>query len=164
MFHGLYHATFEEKEHRFKLPKELADQVYDRELEFLILTFWHSGALVLLPVPAWKKLQKALLNEFGDDPLSKSKVHRLFISPATMVPVQAHGKIPLPQGFVRIWKKQPENDIILIGMPYGIEVWQRQSFETWQNQSRIDIDPAAEALLHKILGSWNTEISNVLTE
>lgn len=144
MFMGEYQHTIDAKGRLF-MPAKLREALGDK----FVATKGLDGCLFVYHPEEWSKLEekmKAL-------PFTRSDARafqRFFFAGATECEVDKQGRILIP-GHLRDFAAL-EKDVIIIGVSTRIEIWNKQAWEAYNQETAANFEQVAEKLVDFDLG------------
>ncbi len=143
MFYGEYHHILDEKG-RFILPARFRQQISRQDVRSMFLTRGLDRCLFLFTDEEWHRQEK----RFKALPLTSSEArrfNRLYFSGAVEVEVNPRGRILVPQ-YLREYANI-EKEIVAVGVSNRIEIWAKDSWESFYSGSVDDFERIAEGIL-----------------
>ena len=122
MLLGTYQVKFAAG-HRIAIPAPLRKDLG----ETLIIARWYEGCLVLLGRESWEALYKRLTGEGNLIITPVRQTERFVMGAAYEVPVDAQGRIVVPQPLLDYARLGEE--IYLIGLGEKVEIWDKKAWE-----------------------------------
>ena len=143
MFYGEYEHTIDRKG-RLIIPAKFRDALKASENKTLFLTRGLDGCLFLFPESEWRTAE----NRFKQVPFTKGegrKFNRLFFSGASEVEMDSLGRLLVPKNlkdFAHI-----REDVVIVGVSNRVEVWAKEKWLEFYNNSRQSFEELAEKVL-----------------
>jgi MraZ protein len=140
LFLGQYEHGLDDKNRLF-LPARFRDK--NKGPDF-IMTQGLEGCLSLYPPSAWQSLAAKLDHLPLANKIEERAFKRLLLSAASEVEVDSQGRILIPQllkDYARI-----QRDAVVIGVLQHIEIWAKERWELYRQQSRDTFEKAASQL------------------
>lgn len=145
MFYGQYEHSIDNKG-RLIVPSKFRDAFKEYDIEKLYITTGLDKCLFLFTESEWKSQE----SKFKSMPLTKSdsrKFNRLYFSGATQIEHDKQGRILIPKylkDFAGI-----KRDVMIIGVSNRIEIWSRESWQSYYGSSKESFEEIAEKLMEE---------------
>jgi len=138
---GTHHRTLDEK-HRVAIPKPLRDAFNSADSKTLFLAPSTDGAVAVYPEVAFRALADRLA---GVSPTAKQvrEYARLFFARAASSTLDKQGRLRIPSDLVELAKLNGE--LVLLGLQDHVEIWPKESWETYVSERTSRYDEIAEA-------------------
>lgn len=143
MFYGEHEHTIDNKG-RIIIPSRFRDALKEYDIQKLYVTRGLDKCLFLFTENEWKSQE----SKFRSMPFTRSesrKFNRLYFSGAIQIECDKQGRILVPKylkDFAGI-----KRDIVLIGVSNRIEVWARESWQAYYNNSKEAFEEIAEKMM-----------------
>lgn len=142
MWYGEYIHTLDEKE-RFILPAKFREKIKTLKQKKFYITRGLDGCLFLFHHETWEKLEEKLKSLSFAKQQSRS-FNRLYFSGAQEIDLDTQGRVTIPVYLKEFAKVQKE--IVIIGVADRIEIWSRESWNSFYQENRKKFEAAAENL------------------
>ena len=145
MFYGEYHHSLDNKD-RVIIPSKFRDIFKENYSEKLFLTRGLDTCLFLFTEEAWKNHEK----EYSAQPFtSRDNRHfsRFFFSGAADLTLGRQGRILIPSNLKK--DANIKQDIVIIGISSRIEIWAKEEWGKFYEESVKDYEEVAERLFNK---------------
>lgn len=141
MFFGRYFITLDDKG-RIKIPAPFKKYL-DREEEDTIVLTNFGSCIRAYPEKEWKTLRA---NAKDQPALQENKLasERLFFSSANMVNLDKQGRLLVPNSLRA--ETGLKEDIVLLGIDYRFEVWDKAQWDAYQKTSQEKREDIFEGL------------------
>ncbi len=143
---GEYVCTLDTKG-RFLLPSALRKQLPEGEQKHFVLNKGLDNCLVLYPQKVWEteltKIQTLNMYETKNRTFA-----RVFLSGANEVSVDSSDRILINKDLMG--KVSLNKEIVLLAQLDRIEIWDRQTYNTWLDNPEIDMATLAEEVMGKL--------------
>lgn len=142
-FYGTYAYTLDDKG-RLRVPSKLRECISQSPSDPLIITQGLDQCLFVYPLEEWK----SIVVKLAEPSFTKSnsrRFNRMFFAGASECPIDNAGRIAVPQvlrdyaGILR--------EVIIIGVYNRIEIWAKEVWESYRDESRKCFEEIAEQLL-----------------
>lgn len=143
MFYGEYEHTIDRKG-RLIIPSKFRSALKDQHVKSLFLTRGLDGCLFLFPEAEWRLAE----SRFKQIPFTKGegrKFNRLFFSGAAEVTVDGLGRLLVPKTLKEF--AQIKQDVIVVGVSNRIEVWAKEKWHAFYENSRQSFEEVAERVM-----------------
>ena len=143
MFYGEYDHTIDRKG-RLIVPAKCRQAMKDHDVKSLFLTRGLDGCLFLFPESEWRIAE----NRLKQVPFTKGegrKFNRIFFSGATEVVVDGLGRILIPKSLKEY--AQIKEAVVVVGVLNRMEVWAKEQWRTFYEQSRQSFEEIAERVM-----------------
>lgn len=143
MFYGEHEHTIDKKG-RIIIPSTFRDSFKEYDIERLYITRGLDKCLFIFTESEWKSQE----SKFKAIPFTKSearKFNRLYFSGASQMDFDRQGRVLIPKylkDFAGIKK-----DVMIIGVSNRIEIWARETWEGYYNNSKESFEDIAEKLM-----------------
>ena len=137
MFMGEYHHTIDEKG-RITIPSKIREQLgHD-----FIITRGLDKCLFIYPKVEWENV----INKYRELPNTKDARNfmRFFLSGATTNEFDKQGRISIPSPLTDY--AHLEKECVVIGVNDRIEIWSKEAFDNYLNESIDNVSEIAEHL------------------
>jgi len=143
MFYGEY-EHFLDKKGRIIIPSKFRQAMKDHYIEKFYLTRGLDTCLFMFPEDEWKSQE----SKFRAIPFTKRdgrKFNRLFFSGAVDIVPDKQGRLIIP----RYLKEYAhiKKDVIIVGVSNRVEIWAREMWEDFYNNSKESFEDIAEKLI-----------------
>lgn len=136
---GTYQRTLDEK-FRLAVPKRLREQFSGKTPTSLYVAPGTERSLAVYSPSAFEKLADRL-EQRTTNPAEVRNYLRLFYARAEQVPIDAQGRIRIPERLVEY--AQIAHDVVLLGVHDHAEIWKRQLWEQFFNEHISEFDTMA---------------------
>ena len=143
MFYGEYEHTIDRKG-RLIVPAKFRQALKDQKITSLFLTRGLDGCLFLFPESEWRVAE----SRFKQIPFTKGegrKFNRLFFSGATEMIVDGLGRLLIPKPLKEF--AQIKQDVIVVGVSSRMEVWAKERWQAFYDNSRQSFEEIAERVM-----------------
>lgn len=127
MFRGINNLNLDAKG-RMAVPARYRDRLMESGEGSLVVTVDRDGCLLIYPLPAWERIEEALMARPNMDKQVR-RLQRLLLGHATECELDTQGRILLPtplREFAHLEKKA-----VLVGQGNKLELWDEA---TWMQQ------------------------------
>lgn len=138
---GTYERNLDEK-YRLAVPKRLREQFGDPDLASLYVAPGTETSLTLYTPAAFDELATKLAAR-STNRIEVRNYLRLFYARAEKVPLDAQGRIRLPERLVEFARLR--KDIVLLGVHDHCEIWDKQLWDEFLNGHATGFDDLATA-------------------
>lgn len=137
MFMGEFHHTIDSKG-RIIVPAKLRENLGEQ----FIVTRGLEGCLFIYPKNEWEHI----INKYKELPDTKDRRYfmRIFLSGATICELDKQGRINIPAPLVQYSKLI--KDCLIIGVDERLEIWSKESWETFINENEDNLSDIADNL------------------
>jgi MraZ protein len=138
MLIGQYEGKVAEK-HQASLPKRFREELGEQ----LIITKGFENSLIIVSEANWKTL---LEGTEGKPFTNKStrEMQRFLLGNANYIELDAKGRFVLPE-YLRTFA-HIETDIVFVGIQRFVEIWDRKTWDAYQEELSSKIESVAEKL------------------
>ena len=143
MFYGEYEHTIDRKG-RVIVPAKFRQALKEQNAKTLFLTRGLDGCLFLFPESEWRTAE----NRFKQIPFTKGegrKFNRLFFSGASEVSIDGLGRLLVPKSLKEF--AQIKQDVIIVGVSSRMEVWAKEKWQAFYENSRQSFEEVAERVM-----------------
>ena len=143
MFYGEYEHAIDSKG-RLIIPSKFREALKSQHAQTLFLTRGLDGCLFIFPESEWRLAEA----RFKQIPFTKSegrKFNRLFFSGASEAVPDGLGRILLPKALKDF--AEIDTDVMIIGVSNRIEIWAKNRWKEFYNNSRQGFEELAEKVL-----------------
>ena len=143
MFYGEYEHSIDKKG-RLIIPSKFRDSFKEYDIEKLYVTRGLDKCLFMFTESEWKTQE----SKFKAVPFTKSearKFNRIYFAGAVQIECDKQGRILIPKylkDFAGI-----KRDVMIIGVSNRIEVWARDAWQSYYNNSKESFEDIAERLM-----------------
>ena len=143
MFYGEYEHSIDKKG-RLIVPSKFRDSFKEYDIEKLYVTRGLDKCLFMFTESEWKTQE----SKFKAVPFTKSearKFNRIYFAGAVQIECDKQGRILIPKylkDFAGI-----KRDVMIIGVSNRIEVWARDAWQSYYNNSKESFEDIAERLM-----------------
>ena len=143
MFYGEYEHSIDKKG-RLIVPSKFRDSFKEYDIEKLYVTRGLDKCLFMFTENEWKTQE----SKFKAVPFTKSearKFNRIYFAGAVQIECDKQGRILIPKylkDFAGI-----KRDVMIIGVSNRIEVWAREAWQAYYNNSKESFEDIAERLM-----------------
>ncbi|MCI6626853.1 MAG: division/cell wall cluster transcriptional repressor MraZ [Tenericutes bacterium] len=138
MFMGEYHHNIDDK-NRLIMPSKLREDLGDS----FIVTRGIDACLFVYPKNTWNNLTNKL-NELSFTKKDVRSFQRFFLSAATECEFDKQGRISIPSPLTDY--AHLEKECVVIGVNDRIEIWSKEAFNNYLNESIDNVSEIAEHL------------------
>ena len=138
MFMGEYHHNIDEKS-RIIMPSKFR---YDLG-ETFVITRWIDSCLFVYPKETWNNITNKL-NELSFTKKDVRSFQRFFLSAATICEFDKQGRINISSPLASYANLTKE--CVIIGVNDRIEIWSKENFDKFLNESMENVTEIAEHL------------------
>lgn len=139
MFMGEYQHSVDMKG-RLIIPAKFRDELLDG----FVITRGLDNCIFGYPMHEWRKLEDKL----KDLPMTKKDTRafaRFFFSGATEVDIDKQGRINIPSMLMQY--ANLTKDCVIIGVSSRIEIWAKESWESYYEESESSFNEIAENII-----------------
>lgn len=143
MFYGEYEHSLDKK-NRVIIPAKFREAVKNSFVEKFFITRGLDGCLFVFTEDEWRRQEQ----QFKALSFTKSearKFNRLFFSGASEAVCDAQGRVLIPQ-YLKDFA-QIDKDVMVIGVANRIEIWSKQCWKEFYENSRETFEDTAEKLM-----------------
>ena len=143
MFYGEYSHSIDRKG-RLIVPAKFRQVFQEQQVDKLFLTRGLDGCLFLFTGSEWRSVE----NRFRQVPFTRGegrKFNRLFFSGATEVSLDSLGRILVPKNLKEY--AAIVNEVVFVGVSSRMEVWSREKWDDFYNDTRDSFEEMAEQVL-----------------
>jgi MraZ protein len=143
MFYGEYEHSLDKK-NRVIIPAKFREAIKNSFTEKFFITRGLDGCLFVFTEEEWRRQEQ----KFKSLSFTKSearKFNRLFFSGASEVVCDAQGRVLIPL-FLKDYA-QIDKDVLIIGVANRIEIWSKQSWKEFYENTRETFEDTAEKLM-----------------
>ena len=144
-FKGSYKIIIDNK-NRLSLPAKLRKAGRGALSDQFVLTRGLEGCLFLFAADEWKKIEDKLKNLSFTQSDNRLFV-RLLLSQAVDAPLDAQGRMIIPQNLLEQAQLAREQEAFVVGNLNRIEIWNTQVWENYLKNSPKNYEQAAESIL-----------------
>ena len=137
---GAFHRSLDDKL-RFAIPKPLRDAMGHPDQSVVFLAPGTDGSLELYTEIAFTQLAGALEKGPRNDREVRA-FNRLFYAQVQRIEMDKHGRVRLPVELARL--ASLEKEIVLLGVRDHIELWDRQHWDAYLDETQPHYDELAE--------------------
>lgn len=144
MFMGEYQHTIDDKG-RLIMPAKFREDLGEK----FVITKGLDGCLFIYPEQEWKVLEEKLRTL----PFTRADARafsRFFFSGATECELDKQGRVLLP-GNLRSYSNLIK-EVLIIGVSSRVEIWSKETWEEYNNQTQQSYEELAEKLVDFDLG------------
>lgn len=138
MLIGQYAGKLGEK-HQAALPKKFREELGEK----LIITKGFENSLIVVSEDNWKTLLEGTEGKPFTDK-STRELQRFLLGSASNIELDAKGRFVLPE-YLRNFAKIHE-DLTFVGIQRFVEIWDKKSWDEYQNELSGKIESIAESL------------------
>lgn len=143
---GEYACTLDTKG-RFLLPSALRKQLPEGEQTHFVLNKGLDNCLVLYPQKVWEA-ELAKIQSLNMYETKNRTFARVFLSGANEVAVDSSDRVLINKELME--KVSLNKEIILLAQLDRIEIWDKQTYNTWLSNPEIDMATLAEEVMGKL--------------
>ena len=143
MFYGEYEHSLDKKS-RVIIPAKFREAIKDHYVEHFFITRGLDGCLFLFIEEEWRK-QEQKFRALSFTKQEARRFNRLFFSGASDVVCDGQGRILIPQYLKEF--AQIQKDVVVIGVSNRIEIWARERWKDFYENSRDTFEDTAEKLV-----------------
>jgi len=143
MFYGEHEHTIDRKG-RLIIPAKFRQTLKEQQIRTLFLTRGLDGCLFLFSDSEWRLAE----SRFKQVPFTKSegrKFNRLFFSGAAEVTIDGLGRLLVPKSLKEF--AQIKQDVVIVGVSNRMEVWAKEKWRAFYENSRQSFEELAERVL-----------------
>jgi MraZ protein len=143
MFYGEFEHALDKKG-RLILPSRIRESAKANYIEKFYITRGLDSCLFLFSEDEWRS-QETRFKSLSFTKKEARRFNRLFFSGAVEVVPDGQGRILIPRylkDYARIRK-----DVIITGVSNRIEIWDKETWEDFYNQSKDSFEDTAEKLM-----------------
>lgn len=143
MFYGEYEHTIDKKG-RLIIPSKFRESFKEYEVEKFYITRGLDKCLFLFTETEWKS-QEAKFKSISFTKKEARKFNRLYFSGAGQIDCDKQGRILIPKylkDFAGI-----KRDVVIIGVSNRIEIWSKEGWGQYYNDSKESFEDIAEKLM-----------------
>ncbi len=143
MFYGEHEHTIDRKG-RLIIPAKFRQTLKEQQIRTLFLTRGLDGCLFLFSDSEWRLAE----SRFKQVPFTKSegrKFNRLFFSGAAEVTIDGLGRLLVPKSLKEF--AQIKQDVVIVGVSNRMEVWAKEKWHAFYENSRQSFEELAERVL-----------------
>jgi MraZ protein len=143
MFYGEFLHSIDRKG-RLILPAKFREAAKTHFVEKFFVTRGLDVCLFMFPEEEWRSQE----NKFKAIPFTKQQsrtFNRLYFSGAVEVVFDAQGRILLPQYLKEF--AQIKKEVVLVGVSNRIEIWAKDKWEEFYNNSKQSFEEIAEKMM-----------------
>lgn len=143
MFYGEYEHTIDKKG-RLIIPSKFRESFKEYEVEKFYITRGLDKCLFLFTETEWKS-QESKFKSISFIKKEARKFNRLYFSGAGQIDYDKQGRILIPKylkDFAGI-----KRDVVIIGVSNRIEIWSREAWGQYYNDSKESFEDIAEKLM-----------------
>jgi MraZ protein len=140
MFKGRFEHSIDDKG-RLSIPSKFREVLVEHFSEHLVITNDFDNCLVAYPLQVWREFEAAVASKPQFN-ASIKHLKRFYISGAVECPIDASGRILLPQN-LRDYAGLAK-DVVLVGQVKIVEIWSKENWKRAFDESRSGFN--AEAL------------------
>lgn len=138
MFYGQYNHSIDEK-NRLMIPRKMRDEAGIK----LFILKGYEGSLSVYKADEFDKLVEKL-QELSYTQRNARDFIRATLGSACELEVDKQGRIQIPTYFMN--KFQMDKDVIVIGAGNHFEIWNKKSYEAYENDLDSNFEDVAENL------------------
>ena len=143
MFYGEFEHSLDKK-CRIIIPAKFRDALKDNFVEKFYITRGLDTCLFVFTEEEWKKQEQKFKSLSFTKPEAR-RFNRMFFSGASDVVCDSQGRILVPQ-FLRDFA-QIQKDVVIIGVSNRIEIWSKDKWKDFYENSRDTFEETAEKLM-----------------
>jgi MraZ protein len=143
MFYGEYEHSIDKKG-RIIIPAKFRQTLRSGGIDTLFITRGLDVCLFVFPEPEWRSAEARL----KPIPFTKSegrKFNRLFFSGASELKIDNLGRVLIPRNLKDF--AQIKQDIVIVGVSNRIEIWSKEKWKEFYENSRQSFEDVAERVL-----------------
>ena len=143
MFYGEFEHSLDKKS-RIIIPAKFRDAIKDKYVEKFYITRGLDTCLFVFTEDEWRKQEQKFKNLSFTKPEAR-RFNRMFFSGASDAVCDAQGRILIPQylqDFAHI-----QRDVVVIGVSNRIEIWSKDKWKEFYENSRDTFEETAEKLI-----------------
>lgn len=143
MFYGEYEHAIDKKG-RLIIPSRFRESLKEYDIEKLYITRGLDKCLFIFTESEWKS-QESKFKSISFTRAEARKFNRLYFSGASQMEFDRQGRILIPKylkDYAGIKK-----DVMIIGVSNRIEIWARESWQSYYNNSKESFEDIAEKLM-----------------
>lgn len=129
---------------RFVLPAKYRKIAKEREIKKFYITCGLDSCLTIYPDEEWKKILKKAESSFSFSKRHNRSFLRKFFSDAMEVSIDGQGRINLNGNLKK--HAQIDKEIVFVGMNNFIEIWSKELWEGYMQQTNDSYEEVAEDL------------------
>lgn len=143
MFYGEFEHSLDKK-NRVIIPSKFREAIKDTFIDKFYITRGLDGCLFLFIEEEWKK-QEQRFKALSFTQTEARKFNRLFFSGAADVMCDSQGRVLIPQ-YLKDFA-QIDRDVVIIGVSNRIEIWSKNRWEKFYENTRETFEDTAEKLM-----------------
>lgn len=143
MFYGEYEHSLDNKG-RIIVPAKFRDAMKENYVEKFFITRGLDECLFMFPNDEWR-LQESKFRSMSFTKKDSRRFNRLFFSGAVMIELDKQGRLVIPKylkEYARI-----KRDIVIVGVSNRIEIWAREKWQEFYNNSKDLYEDISEKLI-----------------
>lgn len=143
MFYGEFEHSLDKKS-RVIIPAKFREAFKDNFVEKFFITRGLDGCLFLFTAEEWKK-QEQKFKSLSFTKTEARKFNRLFFSGASEIVCDNQGRVLIPQYLKEF--AQIQKDVVIIGVSNRIEIWSKDRWKEFYENTRETFEDTAEKLM-----------------
>ena len=143
MFYGEYEHSIDKKG-RLIVPSKFRESFKEYDIEKLYITRGLDKCLFMFTENEWKS-QEAKFKSVSFTKSEARKFNRMYFAGAIQIECDKQGRILIPK-YLKDYAGI-KRDVMIIGVSNRIEVWARESWQDYYNNSKESFEDIAERLM-----------------